>query len=574
MMTKNRSASISLVSLVLVILLLLSGCINLGQQTPTANAPGATPTAVSQAVPSPTATTQVIATAAATPTFAAATATAPAVAASPTVTTSRWVGMPGATLTIIHTNDIHGHMLPEKVSAGDRSFETGGIASLAAYIEQIRKDAAGHSLLLDAGDVFQGTYISNVNRGQAMTEFMNMMNYDAIEVGNHEFDWGQDVLSQRVGESKMPWLGANITGTTKLASQLKPYIVKQVNGIRVGIIGVILPTAPSIIKYGNTDGLTFSSDIDTVKKLMPEVRSKADIVIVLSHNGLDNDVKLAEAVPDIDVIVGGHSHTVLENTREVNHTLIVQAGSYSNYIGRLDLQIDPQTKKITAWTRRNEIMPVVSTAVQPDPQVAELVNRYQAVAQQASERVIGETKVALVRGSGHDETLLGDVVTDAMLGADAGGRKADIAIHNNSGGLRADINAGQITFGELYQVLPFDNVLTSMDLKGELLLRILERSINGAGMNLAIAGAQVVYDPSAPTGHRIVSMTINGQPFDPAKTYRVQTIDFLAGGGQGQVEFRDGTNVVYGELTVDVVADYIAKHSPLDPKFDNRIRHK
>src|SRR5690349_24330034 len=111
MMTKNRSASISLVSLVLVILLLLSGCINLGQQTPAANAPGATPTAVSQAVPSPTATTQVIATAAATPTFAAATATAPAVAASPTVTTSRWVGMPGATLTIIHTNDIHGHML-------------------------------------------------------------------------------------------------------------------------------------------------------------------------------------------------------------------------------------------------------------------------------------------------------------------------------------------------------------------------------------------------------------------------------------------------------------------------------
>lgn len=574
MMTKNRAASLSLVSLVLVMLLLLAGCINPGQQTP-----AATPTAVSQAVPGATATAPVAATvpatAAATPTgVTAPTATVPIVAASPTVTTSRWAGMPGATLTIIHTNDIHGHMLPEKVSAGDRSFETGGIAALGAYIEQIRKDAAGHSLLLDAGDVFQGTYISNENHGKAMTEFMNMMNYDAIEVGNHEFDWGQDVLSQRIGESKMPWLGANITGTTKLASQLKPYIVKQVNGIRVGIIGIILPTAPSIIKYGNTDGLTFSSDIDTVKKLMPEVRSKADIVIVLSHNGLDNDVKLAEAVPDIDVIVGGHSHTVLQNTREVNHTLIVQAGSYSNYVGRLDLQIDPQTKKITAWTRLNEIMPVVSTAVTPDPQVVELVNRYQAAAKEASDRVIGETKVPLVRGSGHDETLLGDVVTDAMLAADAGGRKADIAIHNNSGGLRADINAGPITFGELYQVMPFDNVLTSMDLKGELLLRILERSINGAGMNLAIAGAQVVYDPSAPAGHRIVSMTISGQPFDPAKTYRVQTIDFLAGGGQGQVEFRDGTNVTYGEPTVDVVADYITKHSPLDPKFDYRIRHK
>jgi len=478
----------------------------------------------------------------------------------------------GDTLTILHTNDMHGTLEGEKLKGGQGEFINGGLPYVAGTIAGLRQAAKGPVLVLDAGDIWQGTLASNQTRGEVVIEAMNLAGYNATVPGNHDFDHGQEVLKARIAQSRFPWLAANIieTATGQPPFGIKPYIVQPVGSLKVGIIGLGYPGTPAISRPVNVAGLQFLDGIESVKKVLPEVQAQADVIVVLSHLGFDGDQALANAVPGIHVIVGGHSHTIQQNARIIGNTIILQAGSYTKYVGNITLKVDKTAKTVTPVETKNVLVPVVSTKFPAHPEVDRLVKARLEAAKDLINKPVGETLIDL-ENCYEGECPLGNLVADAMLAANqAGDRPADAAMHNNAG-LRARIPKGPINYGQIYAVLPFENVLAAIDLTGADLLKILERTVSGRRGNLVVAGMTYQYDWSKPAGSRIVSVTIGGKPLDPQKVYRIQTIDYLASGGDGQETFKNGKNIVFGESTADVVAEYIRQHSPVNPKVEGRI---
>ncbi len=485
---------------------------------------------------------------------------------------SKLLGGNTETLTIIHTSDMHGYLEPEKVSVGSQSFESGGMANIAGLIDNWRAVDPKRTLVLDSGDIWQGTYISNQSQGEVMIESMNIARYDAAAPGNHDLDFGQDVLKARIAQARFPFLAANIVeeATGQPPSWLKPYIITTLGKVRVGIIGLGYPGTPFISKPSNWQGLRFLGGPESVSKYLDAVRKQADIVVVLSHLGMGDDEKLAAAVSGIDLIVGGHTHIVQTNPKTVGQTIIVQAGSNTKNIGKLELVYDRSVKKITSYTVRNEVSNVVSGKIKPNAAVDALVKQKAKEAEATLNKPLGETMVYL-ENCYSGECPLGNLVADAMLAANqAGPTPADVSMHNNAG-LRSRIAKGPITYGALFQVLPFGNVLAALDLSGEQVLAVIEKTVAGRPGNMVVAGMTYSFDQSRPIGQRVLQITIGGKPLDLKKVYRVQTIDYLASGGDGQNAFKDGKNVVYGDPCIDVVADYIQKHSPVNPKVEDRI---
>lgn len=475
--------------------------------------------------------------------------------------------------TIIHTNDMHGYVQAETVTVGTRSYLGGGMANLTGMIDAWRASNPRRTLVLDAGDIWQGTFVSNQSEGRLMIDIMNIAGYTAAAPGNHDFDFGQETLAARAAQASFPFLAANIVDARsgQTLPWLKPYVIKDVDGVRFGVIGLGYPGTPAISKPANVAGLRFQPGADAVRRYLPEVRAQSDIVVVLSHMGMADDEKLAAEVSGIDVIVGGHTHTVQNNPRLVGQTVIVQAGSNTKYLGRLNLTYDRATRQITAYTVLNEITPVRSGGVKPNLAVARLVTQAADQAQDILARPLGET-LATLENCYSGECALGNLVTDAMrVASQPGDRPADVAMHN-SGGLRATLPKGAITYGALFNVLPFGNVLTAVDLSGAQVLAILEKSVSGRPGNMHVSGMAFTFDMTRPAGSRVTSAAVGGQPLDPARIYRVMTIDYLLTGGDGQTTFTLGANVVYGDPCIDVVASYIKAHTPVNPRVEGRIR--
>ena len=297
-----------------------------------------------------------------------------------------------------------------------------------------------------------------------------------------------------------------------------------------------------------------------------------DLLVVLSHLSFTGDQDLAARVKGIDVIVGGHSHTDQRYTMKAGETLIVQAGTGGKVLGRLEVGYDRAAKRIAKYTGANELVDVVSGKIAPNAQVAALVKERLDAASVIMLRPIGESRIDLEPAT-EGECPLGNLVADAMLAVKVGDKPAEASMHNNSG-LRARIPAGPITYGQLYQALPFDNVVTAIDISGQALLEILERTVAGRRGNMVVAGMTYEFDYGKPAGARLLGATIGGKPIDPKRIYRINTIDYLATGGDGQTAFTQGKIVSMGDRVADVVAEYIKTHSPVNPKVEGRIVSK
>jgi 2',3'-cyclic-nucleotide 2'-phosphodiesterase (5'-nucleotidase family) len=438
-------------------------------------------------------------------------------------------------------------------------------------IDQLRDEHPGPTLVLDAGDAFQGSYVSNSTQGELVMAAMNVAGYDAWTLGNHEFDWGQEPLRARIAQASFPTLAANICdeATGELWDMVQPYTVIELGRIKAGILGLTYPDTPSINKPENVAGLAFLEAEEAVRRYLPELQEQADLVVVLSHLGYDGDQALAKAVDGLDVIVGGHSHTFLESPRNISDTLIVQAGAKGQVVGRLELTMNVDTGEIVDYASRKVLVPVTGNIEVVNQEVKALVDAALAEAAETINQPIGETAVALQTQS-VGEFALGNLVVDAMLDADIDGQQADIAMHNN-GGIRADLPKGPISFGQLYAVLPFDNQLMALELTGEQVLRILEHSVSSSPGKMLVAGMTFEFDMSRPEGERVLKATVGGAPLDPAQLYRVVTIDYLASGGDGQGTFLEGINPAYGDSEVWVVAQYIQDNSPVHPRAEGRI---
>jgi len=455
-------------------------------------------------------------------------------------------------LKILYVNDFHGFAEPYQPAGADAPL--GGIAYLAGAVDRARGKSP--SLLLAAGDMIRGNAWANLVRGQSTIEVMNAMKFDAMVVGNHEFDFGPKVLKERMAQARFPVLGANVQGL----SALKPYVIKNLQGVRIAIIGVVTPDTPVTTHPRNVAGLAFSTPESAVKKYLPQLKGRAEVIVVLSHCGFQADKELAARVPGIDVIVGGHSHTKILQPELVGQTIIVQAWEHAKALGVLNLHL--KDGKISGFDGAlEEISPATGA---PNCQVQDIVARYERQTGALLHRVIGETQVPLdgehVRTG---ETNLGNFVADVMRQV-AG---AEVAIING-GGIRTGVAPGKLAVKDIYAALPLDNYLVAISLTGAQLKAALEHGVSRlegpVGSFPQVSGLTFIYSRSAPVGSRVKDVTVGGQPLDPQKEYVVATNDFLAAGGDGYTVFGEALKSAgdYANLGGTLTSSKLAYNDP------------
>jgi 2',3'-cyclic-nucleotide 2'-phosphodiesterase (5'-nucleotidase family) len=479
---------------------------------------------------------------------------------------------------ILHVNDFHGFAAAYKPYGSDET--QGGLAHLAQRAEELRAERT--TLFLAAGDMIQGNNWANLFQGKSSIEVMNAMNIDAMVLGNHEFDFGQAILRERIGEAKFPVLGANISGL----STVKPYIIKKLSGLSIAVIGVVTGDTPITTHPGNVTGLQFLSPVDTVEKYVRELRGKSDVIVVLSHTGFDADSDLAKKVDGIDVIVGGHSHTKVDKPALIGKTYIVQAFEHSKALGVLDLTVK-NGSVVQASGRLEPIKPIGKE----NETVKAIIAKYQ----QKVDAVLNDTVgVSLIDLDGTNvrlrETNLGNFIADAIRKTSG----ADAAIING-GSIRTSIMRGQIRVSDVYAAVPFDNYIVAVKLTGQQIRDSLEHGVSSieekAGRFPQVSGIVFTCDRFSPKGSRVKEVFINGNPLVAGREYTVATNDFLAAGGDGYKAFGDavkssrdyaviggamkGDKLVYndsGRWLRDVVIDFIKIQREISPKVEGRIR--
>jgi 2',3'-cyclic-nucleotide 2'-phosphodiesterase (5'-nucleotidase family) len=506
-----------------------------------------------------------------------------------------WPNHPDS-LVILHTNDIHAHLLPYEDSKGA---VVGGAAARAALIERLRVPGR-RTLLLDAGDVFQGTPLYNFFRGVPDYRSMALMRYDAGALGNHELDDGPAYWLHARSEAPFPILSANVfvaadsawaEGLSPVPAGVRrgarwiggvrvpddaplrflatPYVVREVGGVKIAILGLTTSEIVSIVSRARNPGVAVSDPIQVASALVPELRKRADLVIALTHVGVDVDRELASRVPGIDLIVGGHSHTFLWQPVLVPHrdsngarsTPIVQAGRWGERVGRVALAIGPGG--IGGIT--GALIPV-RPGDGEDRQVATMLQPFRDSIATAMDKPVFQSRAPVsMSGLEQGETPLGDFVADVILET----ARADLAIMN-SGGIRASLPQGVVTVGDIYTVLPFDNTIVTIPMKGwqvRELLDFIARRL-GKGGFAQVSGVQFVIRRG-----RAAEIRVGGTVLESDRVYRVATIDFLYGGGDGYTMFeKAGPAEGSGIFTRDAAINFLRKHPGYEFKKRGRFR--
>jgi 2',3'-cyclic-nucleotide 2'-phosphodiesterase (5'-nucleotidase family) len=523
-------------------------------------------------------------------------AAAPALASSAAQTST-------TTVTIVGTNDFHGALENRLVS----NRLAGGAEWLAGYVNVVRAENPNGTLWIDAGDQMQGTLVSNYFFGSSTIDVMNAMGVDAAVVGNHEFDWGQDVLQDRVDQAEFPYLAANIFYAKKNGNPnhghggrphyAKPYTIFEVNGVKVGVIGIALPETPSVTNPINVSNLVFLDGADAVNDVLPEVEAEgATIIIVAAHIG-GFFPNFGEGIMDftcgldpdkVDLVVSGHTHSRIDDV--MCDIPVVQAFSSGTAFSRVDFTVDTATGEATSYvmnpfssggaptTTYNTTSTFTATyhgtVVTPDPVVEALVDEYVAEIAEVKNTVIGYSNTAITRNS-RFESSMGDWVTDIMRAYDP---SIDFAL-TNSGGLRAELNAGEVTFGEVFEIMPFDNTLVLVELTGAEVIQVLREGTTGQHGLIQVSGLKFSFDyGTAAIGDSVLVGDVidlnTGQPIDPNATYTIATNDFMANGGDHYATLgaNPGTNTFV--LIRDLMVDWVEANSPFtapDPATEQRI---
>ncbi len=481
-----------------------------------------------------------------------------------------WAAEDAVELQILSVNDFHGALL--------ENGKNPGAAKLTAFLQEARAKNPLGTLLLSGGDMFQGSVESNLLYGKSVVGFMNAVSFDAMALGNHEFDWGVAKLEERIAQSKFPYLGANVRlkQNGKAAPFVKEYIIVERKGLKIGLIGLATPQTAFMTNPKMIEAYEFADPLKTVERLMPQLKSEgAEIVIVVSHLGsylekdgaITNDAaRLAQAEPGLGAIVSGHTHQTVYG--KVGDVPVVQAYYFGRAVGEIDLAYDKKTKKIIkSEVKVNALQPAGLT---PDAKVQEIVAQAVAEVAPIKQVVLGRT----LRELHHDRSeqtvsLLGQWSCDVMLEAAA----AQIAFQNG-GGIRTSIPAGNINMGNLYEIMPFDNTLFTLEMSGAEVRRVLEYGIKNAKIGmLQYGGLKVKYDFSRPEGRRIVAVTTSdGQALADDKIYRVVTNDFMASGGDGYTMFKQGRNLKDSNLPLrDILVEKIRKLQVIDFAGDDRF---
>ena len=480
-------------------------------------------------------------------------------------------------LTILHTSEHHGTLQP----LDQGPFKgLGGVARRTTLIEQVRKEAK-HVLLVDSGDLLVGTAMSSVFRGEADVAAMNLMGYDAVAAGNHDFDFGTEHLKKLQEEARFPFLCTNVR--PKNPGMCRRFVVKSVGPLRIGLIGLIgKGNYPDTFNRAAVREVDFQDPIEAAKAVARELRERVELLVAITHQDTEEDLALAKAVPALDVIIGGHTkgfNGLVPQGKTTPHEgrielvgggpIFVKTHRQGQTLGRLDLLYHDKT--ILVAEARN--LPVASH-VPPDPEVSKLIQDYARRLEEATSHVLGEATVDLDGESGHirtRETNLGNLLAD-LARQHAG---TEIALLN-AGVVRSSIPAGPVTLKRVMEVLPFDSSLTAITVTGAHLREAIENSVSrlpqASGRFLQVSGLSYAFDPTAPVGGRVKEIRITGALLDPARRYSVVVDQFLAEGGDGYTVFLQASDKRDHQIPLRDVLSAALKAGPLTATVEARIR--
>jgi 5'-nucleotidase len=509
------------------------------------------------------------------------------------------------TLHVLHINDFHSRIEPVNAFDSTCSAEDaaenkcfGGIARLTAKIAELRAEIAaegGNVIVLDAGDQFQGSLFYTTYKGEVLAEFMEGIGFDAMALGNHEFDDGPDGLAGFLDKVTFPVISGNldVSQSNQLAGRVQNHVVLEVGGEKVGIVSALATDTVDTSSPGPT--VIFQDEIDSLSADVAALEAEGVTkIIALNHVGIFRDMEIAAAVPGLDAVVGGHSHSLLSATDPKRigayptwvdapgggMVPVVQAYAYGKYLGHLVLTFDDAGA--LKFAEGNTIL--LDASVTPDPVVEARVAELAGPIEELKAKVVAEA-TAPIDGAREScramECAMGTLIAEAMLDRVAG-QGVTIAIQNG-GGVRASIDAGPVTMGEVLTVLPFQNTLSTFEVTGETIVAALENGVSqvedGSGRFPQVAGLTFTFDPAAPAGARVSEVMVRAgdawAPIDPATVYKVVSNNFVRGGGDGYGMFRDAANAYdFGPDLADVTAEYMAKIGPVTPLTDGRITRK
>lgn len=482
-------------------------------------------------------------------------------------------------ITILYTNDFHSAFDPIPAYWLPGSPKLGGAAYLTGLINQIRaRDKT--TFLFDTGDMFTGMF-SFLTRGEALMEMMMSMRYDAMAIGNHEFDYGAANFEKQMYRVPFPVLGANIfyKGTKHRFS--RPYTILEKNGIRLGVIGIIGQDARSVALPSGITNLDFEDPIPVVAELVKELKPQVDLIVVLAHQGktgpmqtdaearsevqrdFAEDIRLCGAVPGIDVFVGGHAHRGIEKpyVHPETGTLIVQTYGYGTRLGYLKLKL--RDGRIAS--HEGELLKVWTDRIEPDLEVAAKIEKYRKIVAPEIGGVVGNNTGRLVRDYNRESTL-GSFVADVIRIRG----NAEVGL-TNAGGLRHDLPQGDVTRGNVLDALPFVNSLVVVEMTGKQLREVIEQGLTLERGLIQVSGMTGTYDLRRPPGSRLVDLRIGGKTVDPDRTYRVGTNSFIAEGGDLYRTFLECRRISTGALLSDVIMDFYREKGKIDPPAMNRL---
>lgn len=511
----------------------------------------------------------------------------------------------GLELTILHVNDVHSRLLPMDERGVGCTAEAdaeraciGGYARLATLIAERRAaaEAAGrHVLVLDAGDQFQGSLFYTRYRGQAEAEMMRLVGFDAMALGNHEFDGGPEELGAFIDAVDFPVLAANLEAGREpaLDGKVPPWALFERGGETIAVVGLVTDDTPQSSSPGPRVG--FAAPTDVLRDAIAALGEQGiERIVVLGHLGIRVDVELARTVAGVDAIIGGHSHTLLSNSDpgaagpyplvvegpDGRAVPVVQAGQHLRHLGELHLTFD-ETGRVAAFEGDTIRL---DAAIPPDPAVAARIAELAEPLDALRRQVIGETTAALdgTRASCRSgECALGSVVADAVL--DRTARQGVEVVLLNGGGIRASLPAGAVTTGDVLEALPFLNTVSTFRLSGADLIAALEHGLGRwderRGSFPQVAGLRFAWDPARPAGERLIEAEVREpdgrwSPLDPGRLYGIASNDFMRRGGDGYEMLRDRAVDAYdfGPNLDEVVAAYLAANTPIEPPEPGRIR--
>jgi 2',3'-cyclic-nucleotide 2'-phosphodiesterase/3'-nucleotidase len=515
-----------------------------------------------------------------------------------------------AHVVILGTTDMHGRIFP--IDYYTNKYDNVGIAKVATLVKEARKNDPD-LLLVDSGDTIQGTpleYFHNKRNNtpvDPMMQSMNALHYDSMAVGNHEYNFGLKVLEKARSESKFPWLSANSYDKGTDHPHYTPYIVKEVSGVRIGVLGLTTPGIPNWENVPNYEGLEFRETVSEAKKWVPILREKekVDVVVITMHMGLEEDLRtgisnpsqvpnenaaiaIARQVPGIDVILMGHTHREVSSL-VVNGVLLTQANRWASHVARVDLYLEKGDKD-NRWhvvAKSARTIPVTEkTAL--DPEIAQLGQPYDKETQDWLSRTIGESTEELTsQDCRFRDTAIIDLIQRVQM--EAGKADVSMAACFNP---QARIPKGPVTVRDIAGLYEYENTLVTLELTGQQLKDALEhsaryfreyqpgKSLNELvdqripGYNFDMAeGVTYELDIAKPFGQRIQNLKLKGQPLNPTQKLRVVTNNYRVNGGGGFTMYKDAP-VVYrsSEEVRELIIDWVERHKTIPTQADSNWR--